>query len=310
MIEPYKKGFKKRPLKTQKHRSHSRLNPKKKPTGFLKTAIIFLILTVFIISTLTLILSTKENEAILYIETGTALIQRGNDWVQAVNGQKLKEGDKIKTLPTGYATIVFYDSSVARLENSTEITIKNLEDGKIHLLQEYGNTWNSVKKIAGIESFDVETPTNIASVTGTEFIVEETNLLVSEGNVEYTVGIKKKDNYSVNVEKGYKILTKTESYEFNLTKLTQEDINRFNSHKKASIESLKQQRLLLIKQDYILNRLSKEYNEEDLKLFLDRVDKELIDKEKVKENLPIKTKTVEKIDQITEIIQKLEKDLQ
>lgn len=126
-----------------------------------------------------------EPVAILAVHNGDVLVNDN----QAIAGQELKEGDIVKTL-AGKASVVFFDSSVLRLDENTEITIKKIiSEGtrSVELKQIAGQTWSRVLKISGVQDYKIETPTTVATVRGTGFAVKisegDTKIMVDEGKV-------------------------------------------------------------------------------------------------------------------------------
>ncbi len=175
--------------------------------GALKTTLI-IIATLLIIggATILYLLSpSKTVAATLYIRQGIAEIKSDGEWVTAQNGMELKLGDSIRTLNNSLASIIFYDSSVVRLESNTEVNIQELISNKntttISLKQQTGEIWSKVLKLAGMETdLNIETPTTVATVRGTAFgvVIEgnSTEVVVAEGKVgvkpyQIKVGIKK-----------------------------------------------------------------------------------------------------------------------
>lgn len=103
-------------------------------------------------------------------------------------GMALNVGDVVATTVGAEAAIEFYNGSIVRLRENTTITIKKLTTDKdVVLKQEKGQTWNRVTKLAGINSYRVETPNTVATVRGTGFKVtvdaERTWVGVADGAV-------------------------------------------------------------------------------------------------------------------------------
>lgn len=101
----------------------------------------------------------------------------------ASHGQEVRPGDTIHTGFDGRAEIRYFDGSLTRLDFNTAFTIVALEVDNgatvIEGRQVSGNTYHRV--VAFTESgsrFDVETPSAIAAVQGTEYalFVDEQNI--------------------------------------------------------------------------------------------------------------------------------------
>jgi hypothetical protein len=138
-----------------------------------------------------------EPKAQLVIETGTVQVKHaGESWTNAEDGMYLYESDSIKTGDNSIASIILFKSSVIRLENNSEVTIKYLihvADNKgVTIQQNAGRTWSTVSQASGMENYNVETPTAVASVRGTSFdyyILANGTIIISvgEGDVNITV---------------------------------------------------------------------------------------------------------------------------
>lgn len=125
--------------------------------------------------------------AYLHIESGTVEVNQGNNWEKAIDGMSLSLNDRIKTLDDSEASIIIYDSIITSLESNTEISIQVLKDDFVKLEQSKGSTWNKFIGLAGLKGMEVETPTTVATVRGTEFGIDitdaEESLMVAEGKV-------------------------------------------------------------------------------------------------------------------------------
>lgn len=132
-------------------------------------------------------------KAQLIIDYGTVEIKHeGGSWIPAQSGTLLYQSDFVKTGNNTYASIVLFESSIIRLDSNTAVILQKVIDeaGKssITLQQETGRTWNTIQKISGIDNYDVQTPTTVASVRGTTFDVNvttagKTEVIVINGTV-------------------------------------------------------------------------------------------------------------------------------
>ena len=135
-------------------------------------------------------ISPPSNVATLIIEKGNVEINSGNSWITAKNNSQLKEKDSIRTLENSRVNIVFFESSVIRLDENTEISLEKLDETKrsIQLLQNSGTTWNKVLKLSGVSSYEIQTPSAIATVRGTSFAINvkgnETNISLVNGSLQ------------------------------------------------------------------------------------------------------------------------------
>lgn len=101
---------------------------------------------------------------------------------------QLSNGDKVTTGPASAATITFPNGSETRLDENTSLTITTTGD-KVSLFQNLGRSWSRVAKLAGTsETFEVETPTAVATVRGTSFATtisgDDSSIDTDEGQVE------------------------------------------------------------------------------------------------------------------------------
>lgn len=115
-------------------------------------------------------------KAQLIIESGVVEIKHeGDDWLTAKSGMILYQSDIVRTGNNTEASVVLFESSIIRLDSNTEIILKELlteaEKTSITIQQNSGRTWNTVLKVSGIDDYEVQTPTTVASVRGTSFDV-------------------------------------------------------------------------------------------------------------------------------------------
>jgi hypothetical protein len=126
------------------------------------------------------------------------LLPTGSDtWLPASAGEHVEVGSRIRTGPGSAAVLVFFDGSTTNLEAKTEIAVIEMSsprgnDRVILLEQALGQTYSRVQQSPDHESrFEIETPTTLVAVRGTEFstAVEmdgTTRVAVIEGTVEVT----------------------------------------------------------------------------------------------------------------------------
>ncbi len=105
-------------------------------------------------------------------------------------GDKLFNGDEVETKAESYAAIQFEDkSSIVKLFPNTILNIRTEKEGEKYnkkSLLKMGELWAKVEKSTG--KFIIETPTTVASVKGTNFMLNvaedgTTELLTFEGEV-------------------------------------------------------------------------------------------------------------------------------
>ena len=122
----------------------------------------------------------------------------GATWHPVFSGIEVGPGDRIRTGAQASVTIEFPDGSRTELDANTELTVVELRvrrDGgsrTVFLRQWLGRTQNYVHPMPAAASlFKIETPSGVAAVRGTRFVVEvapdgQTHLEVNEGEVEVT----------------------------------------------------------------------------------------------------------------------------
>jgi len=168
-------------------------------SGIFLKAVIFLLLA-GLVST-PLYGAEEENfSATLTDYDGEVAIQKPGEeeWLSVEKDMPLEERDRIKTGPFSFAEILIDDGSLVTIEQNSEITISELsadfETKKIKssIFIAVGRLISNITAFMHRESrFSVHTPTLVAGVRGTEFVVEttdseETDVGVFEGQV--TVG--------------------------------------------------------------------------------------------------------------------------
>jgi hypothetical protein len=130
----------------------------------------------------------------LTVLSGDVMVRHGSgDFVAALDGQLLNEGDTVRTGTAGRAVLTYFEGSTVTVEPDTQLTIESsatLADGGtvVVMSQAFGRTWHVVTKlITGSSKYDVKTPANTASVRGTAFEVvsseNATTLTTTEGTV-------------------------------------------------------------------------------------------------------------------------------
>ena len=126
----------------------------------------------------------------LTISEGIVFFKSEREWTAAVNGQTLIEGNSVRTDPGAHAELTFDRIGQLRLQPQTEITISALTPLSVRIYQTIGDTYSKVKKLFDpASSYEVETPTAVASVRGTAFGVlvdasRESRVIVEENRVD------------------------------------------------------------------------------------------------------------------------------
>lgn len=131
---------------------------------------------------------------------GEAFLQKPGEaiWLPVEKNIPLEQSDRIKTGSNSYVEILIDDGSLLKLEENSEMTMSELSADfgtkkiatKLFLF--FGRLVSNIAKFTHTRSrFAVQTPTVIAGVRGTEFIVETTDSTQTDVGVfegEVTVG--------------------------------------------------------------------------------------------------------------------------
>jgi len=167
--------------------------------------ILLILAVVFIIYGVKSVTATPDigdPEVILEIDEGGVEVWPAGEetWERAKDGQTLGVGDRVRTLEKSSASIIFYDTSVMRLDESTEITISELALNSENYLEQNigvelmaGRAWSRILNLLDLDStYEVKTSSVVATVRGTAFTLGvddrgETELDVTENQVDLTM---------------------------------------------------------------------------------------------------------------------------
>ena len=142
--------------------------------------------------------------AIVLKSSGVVELHRQDETKQVADGEILYSGDEVISKEASLAAIRFVDDgAIIKLFANSILTIntektENRLDKNLYL--EVGELWSKVSKEKG--TYEIETPTAVAAVKGTDFLTEvkeggDTWLFTFEGVVEL-----KSDLGTVEVDKG------------------------------------------------------------------------------------------------------------
>lgn len=144
----------------------------------LTSAVILTAMAVVIGSTaLFAVANTASPVAIVLKSLGDSQVKQSKGWSKIAKGSQLYSGDEVQTKKDGYAAVMFVDDkSVVKVKPNSVLKIQGTKQGKSiskQLVMDVGELFVKVSKQKG--SFQVATPTSVASVKGTEFWVLEGN---------------------------------------------------------------------------------------------------------------------------------------
>ncbi len=103
--------------------------------------------------------------------------RNGTDWETISTGDRLRRGQRIRTLGASTATLVFFEGTRTTLSANSDITLAKLNGSagkslQVEIHQNSGETFNQVTPLQGTRSFFlVSTSSGTASVHGTSFQV-------------------------------------------------------------------------------------------------------------------------------------------
>src|SRR5437867_9066988 len=93
------------------------------------------------------------DESTLSVLRGEVQLQRaGASFVTVTGDVAVRQGDRIRTGPDGYAVVTYFDGSTTTLDPDTDIILRRLDKlanggANISFNQEIGRTWNRVEKL-------------------------------------------------------------------------------------------------------------------------------------------------------------------
>jgi hypothetical protein len=249
--------------------------------------------------------------AILYVEEGTVEADTGSGWVAATDEMELEEGAKVRT-GAGTASIVLLEGEVMHLEPNSEIALRELGSSRIRISQVLGETWHKVTRISGVSAYEVETPSTVATVRGTEFFVTmdgEDEVAVEEGEVE-TGFVKSPSKKLMLTAKRKARMMSTED----IIDSEMSDDPRPAKFKQMYLERLQRMRMREIeKNGALLSMARKTYGvtDESLQQYLDDVDNGRRDEDEAYAQVPSALKKkIERAYQLTKAIKKAKRALQ
>lgn len=269
-----------------------------------KIAIISIAVVLAIIAAMViLIMPPSATAAILYVESGTVEVDQGKGWQQATNEMQLDAGDHVRTTD-GEATLILLEGEVMELEPNTEVVLDKISKEKISITQKSGETWNKVTKISGVKEYEVTTPTTVATVRGTEFLLGNIQMDVMDGNVEFE---RKSDKKKMMVG----ALKKAMANNMTLENMTEKDMAKMNKFKSRMIARLERTREKELNKHRIFLRFAEKngYNEQQMRSMLKDVDDDKMNEDKLYDQVPSPLKPrAERTYRLTKAIKQLKNE--
>lgn len=228
----------------------------------------------------------SDNVEVATLSQGSAEYNRRGSWEPANIGTKLQLSDSVRTTDDG-AMLTFYESIIVELEPGAEISIEELSEDKVKIKQEKGTTWNKFTSILGIQNYEVETPTTVATVRGTEFGVDADNdeITVLEGNVGASMNGK---DYDI---KPFQRLGMVDG-EMRVGELTLEQKKKMLPRVKKTLENIKNIREQMIERKRpMIEAAMKKYDVDEghLRDYMEKIDRGEVDDAELIEKSPVKT---------------------
>ncbi len=255
------------------------------------------------------VMGTSTRTAYLKIDNGTVEVDKGSGWTAAADNMDLSLNDKVRTAD-GEASVILYESIIVQLEKNTEVLIKDLAKNNVVVKQASGTTWNKFTGLSGVKGYEVETPTTVATVRGTEFGINLSQVMVGEGEVDVSA-----DGQNLTVFEG----EKSDLLFDKLTKLnlTPEEKQFVLKRLAKSLERLKEMRMAqLNKHSFLLNQIKKMRNltDADIQRGFAKLDSGNLTEEEIMKKMPIPLQKLpvskNSIDKIIELNQKIRKQQQ
>ena len=169
-----------------------------------------------------------ESVALALKVKGNVELTREKSVCEISTGEELISNDELESKEDSFAAIKFVDgSSVVKLFPNSILQINaEKEEGKLNKKSflKMGNLWSKVVQKTGV--FEVETPTTVVSVKGTEFLLTVSEMGLTEiftftGEVQVR---NKFDNKTSTVSAGNKALSTGET-ELEITEIEEGDID-------------------------------------------------------------------------------------
>ena len=159
----------------------------------------------------------KQNDASVIFFLGDVQVKNADQWQPVTEQMKLKQGNEIKTGPLSECNIIIGTDSYVSIKEKSLLVIDTLlrdvaglEDNALEL--RVGKGVINPRKLLKGDSFTVKTPTAIAAVRGTKFVIEtdpegEMKVAVVDGKVEMKRRIPALEQLEDNLVKKSETLT-------------------------------------------------------------------------------------------------------
>ncbi|MEQ8350071.1 MAG: FecR family protein [Leptospiraceae bacterium] len=134
--------------------------------------------------------------------SGDVQVKVGDAMSTAEKGQILKSGSEITTGPGASAELFFKDMGIVRVGADSVISVDSVAANEVNLGLKSGNAGMFLKKIRADDEFSVHTPTSVAAVRGTAFLVtvdseDQSRIALFDGAIE----VSDRDGKSIVMDK-------------------------------------------------------------------------------------------------------------
>jgi hypothetical protein len=115
----------------------------------------------------------KESATITFIQGQVEVKLNGSaNWKPAEIGMKLGQKDALRTLENSKVDLSFGAKGGIRIEPSSQLSLAEYTKDATLLDLTMGKVLVTAEKLSKDSKFEVKTPTAVASITGTQFLVE------------------------------------------------------------------------------------------------------------------------------------------
>ena len=190
----------------------------------MKNKIFFVIIFLFIVS----FIYALDSIALALKVRGDVELSREENLMNISTGDELVNNDELESKEDSFAAIKFVDgSSIVKLFPNSILQINAEKKDKTLDKKSFlkmGNVWSKVVQKTGV--FEVETPTTVVSVKGTEFLLSVSTMGITEiftftGEVQVK---NKYDNKTSSVSAGFKAISTGET-ELEISETEEGDID-------------------------------------------------------------------------------------
>jgi hypothetical protein len=273
-----------------------------------KSRIVFLscvaVLFLMLVLVFVIFAGAAAQKAVLIINEGAVEVNQGQGWVAAENEMSLSVNDRVRTLD-GRAVVILHESSLVQLDENTEVSITELTENAAKVYQSKGSTWNKFIALMGIQSLEVETPTTVVTVRGTEFWVGMDSVGVVDGEVK--VNLNKK---LFSLVAGRHIKVKAESPVIERNDKAFLEMSLKNKRKILNeLVKLRAKEFEKHKDVYGLVKKIKGWSDEDVKRYLVRLDAGEFDEKELRQKVLLPVGSINRFVDLTTAIKKQKKQI-